>query len=60
MLEESSMELASKLSSLKLWFVSESDGRSDDSFPLETAYTVQKLGQHSDIFDDNVRALSMK
>lgn len=54
------MELVSKLSSLKLWFVSESDGRSDDNFPLETAYTVQKLGQHSAIFDDNVRALSMK
>lgn len=54
------MELVSLLSSRKLWFVSESEGRSDDSFPLETAYTVQKAGQCSDIFDDNVRALSIQ
>lgn len=54
------MELVSLLSSRKLWFVSESEGRNDDSFPLETAYTVQKAGQCSDIFDDNVRALSIQ
>lgn len=50
----------SLLSSLKLWIVSESEGRKDDSFPLETAYTLQKAGQLSDIFDDKVRPLTQR
>lgn len=60
-LEELSVEqLVSLLSSLKLWFVSESEGRNDNSFPLETTYTLQKVGQLSDIFADNVRALKQQ
>lgn len=32
--------------------VSESEALSDDNFPFEIAYTVQKLGMLSDILDD--------
>lgn len=50
-------QLVSLLSSLMLPMVSESDGRIDDSLPLETAYTVQKFGVHSEILDDKLRPL---
>lgn len=59
-LVEELTELVSLLSSRKLWFVSESAGRIDDSFPLETAYTVQKGGQRSAIFEESVRALRIQ
>lgn len=53
-------QLISLMSSFIFLIVSESDGRTDESFPLETAYTVQKLGVPSEILEDNLLPLSFK
>lgn len=43
--------------SFTILIVSVSDGRTDESFPLETAYTVQNLGVPSEILEDNLLPL---
>lgn len=48
------------VSSLVQERASGSEGRTDASLPLETTYTVQKLGQRSEIRGDKVCALGIQ
>lgn len=48
------------MSSFIFLIVSLSDGRTDESFPLETAYTVQNPGAPSEILEDNLLPLSFQ